>query len=350
MKIAVYSIALNEEKHAERWAKACAGADYLLVADTGSTDNTKSLLRDAGVTVHEITVKPWRFDTARNAALALLPADIDVCVAVDLDEVPEPQFFEKLRKQWDPKANRGWITMDTGHQWLSDRIHSRHGFTWIYPIHEVTAPNMGTEVVSCQIEATIFHKPDDSKPRTQYLPMLEQAVLENPSNARMRVYLIREYGFHKQWDKVIEEADKLRDLDPHDAWNVELSASWRNAGDACTHLGKRDEAEYWYEKSVEELPGEPEPYVALAQHFYFVQNWKESVRSAEIGLTQRQSTHYLNNKDSVWKLHDFISLCSWELGNVDKALRHAKTAYDLSKDQRIKQNIAFYEHQKTLRK
>ena len=37
MKVAVYSIALNEAKFAERWADSAAEADYRVVADTGST-------------------------------------------------------------------------------------------------------------------------------------------------------------------------------------------------------------------------------------------------------------------------------------------------------------------------
>src|SRR6266849_9969166 len=40
VKIAVYTIALNEAAHAERWANSAAEADYRIVADTGSTDDT----------------------------------------------------------------------------------------------------------------------------------------------------------------------------------------------------------------------------------------------------------------------------------------------------------------------
>ena len=87
MKIAVYTIALNEEQFVERWYEANKDADCLVIADTGSTDNTVELARSLGILVHEIRVKPWRFDDARNTALALVPADVDVCVSVDMDEV-----------------------------------------------------------------------------------------------------------------------------------------------------------------------------------------------------------------------------------------------------------------------
>ena len=51
-KIAVYTIALNEADHVERWCKSVTDADYMVVADTGSTDETVERLKAAGVQVH----------------------------------------------------------------------------------------------------------------------------------------------------------------------------------------------------------------------------------------------------------------------------------------------------------
>src|SRR6266550_4008556 len=100
LKIAVYTIALNEAAHAERWASSAADADYRIVADTGSTDDTVERLTRAGVTVHRIAVRPWRFDDARNAALALIPADVDVCCTMDMDRFLEPGWRAKLEAAW----------------------------------------------------------------------------------------------------------------------------------------------------------------------------------------------------------------------------------------------------------
>ncbi len=70
MKVAVYTIALNEEKHVQRWYDSAKDADYLLIADTGSTDKTVELAKSLGINVIHIKIDPWRFDDARNAALA----------------------------------------------------------------------------------------------------------------------------------------------------------------------------------------------------------------------------------------------------------------------------------------
>lgn len=130
VKIAVYTIALNEEKHVAQWAEATKGADYRLVCDTGSTDKTVELLKKHKIDTYKISVKPWRFDSARNTALNLVPDDVDVCLILDMDEVPEPGFFDKVREQWTLTANRGWVGLNTGNTWAysTGYIRARDSF------------------------------------------------------------------------------------------------------------------------------------------------------------------------------------------------------------------------------
>ena len=106
MRIAFYTIALNEEAHCERWCASTAGADARVVLDTGSTDATVKILKSRGVRVERMTFDHWRFDTARNAALDLLPADVDVCVSLDMDESPDPGWRDAIESVWTPGATR----------------------------------------------------------------------------------------------------------------------------------------------------------------------------------------------------------------------------------------------------
>ena len=98
MKIAVYTIALNEEQFVERWYESAKEADYLMIADTGSTDGMVEKAKALGIVCHTISVKPWRFDDARNAALALLPDDIDYCISLDMDELLAPGWRDEMEK------------------------------------------------------------------------------------------------------------------------------------------------------------------------------------------------------------------------------------------------------------
>ena len=107
MKVAIYTIALNEEKHVERWFRASEDADYHIIADTGSTDKTVEIAKSLGITVHHISVKPWRFDDARNAALALVPSDADYCVIMDMDEILKPGWRDELQKAYEAGDDKG---------------------------------------------------------------------------------------------------------------------------------------------------------------------------------------------------------------------------------------------------
>lgn len=95
VKICVYAICKNEEKFVERWLKSVDEADYIAVLDTGSTDNTKKIFDEYSLNnPGKLIFKSFdygdnfRFDNARNDSLKLVPFDTDVCVVLDLDQVP----------------------------------------------------------------------------------------------------------------------------------------------------------------------------------------------------------------------------------------------------------------------
>jgi len=114
MKIAVYAISKNEEQFVERFCKSAIDADLILIADTGSTDNTVAEAKKYGAEVYSISVRPWRFDKARDTALNLIPGDYDVCISLDLDEVLEPGWREEIERVWKPETTRLRYKFDWG--------------------------------------------------------------------------------------------------------------------------------------------------------------------------------------------------------------------------------------------
>ena len=97
-KVCVYAICKNEGQFVQRWMRSMSEADLVVVLDTGSTDDTAELLRQAGAQVTVEKIEPWRFDTARNRSLELVPEDMDICVCTDLDEVFHPGWRERLER------------------------------------------------------------------------------------------------------------------------------------------------------------------------------------------------------------------------------------------------------------
>ena len=348
MKIAAYTICLNEEKHVARWLEANKEADYRVILDTGSTDNTISLLHEAQKTdphliVHETKIVPWRFDDARNAALALAPTDVDVCLSVDMDEIPDEGFFKTVREEWKRETTRGWFPFDTGSVWQCNRLHSRFGYRWISPCHEV-AVKYGTEPeVSQNFTVGMSHRPDNDKSRGQYLDLLVMAVNEKPEDGRMWTYLAREYYFHSNWAKVLEASSVAVALE--DTWNVEKAYACRLAALAAQQHGHNPEALLL--EGIKHDSESLESWYPLA-HFYFLEKrWQECWDAASKRLTTKQTTHYLR-ENSVWdwKMYDLMGLAKWHLGDKESALKWSEIALKGDpENERLIKNLEFIKNE-----
>jgi len=220
-KICVYAICKNEEKFVDRWMNSMSEADQIIVTDTGSDDNTVRKLRERGAIVYIDIIQPWRFDKARNISLNHVPDDVDICVCTDLDEEFEQGWREKLEMSWSakksqdgkPAARRGkylynWSLKADGTpdvQFMYSKIHERHGFRWMWPVHEYLRYEGELPLETVVIKDMVLnHYPDSTKPRGTYLPLLELAVEEAPMDDRMRYYLGREYMYKGLWQKCID--------------------------------------------------------------------------------------------------------------------------------------------------
>lgn len=344
MKISAYTICLNEQKHVARWLEANKGADLRVIVDTGSTDATLNMLVEAQKTdpnliVHQITVKPWRFDDARNAALSLVPPDVDVCMSVDMDEMPDPDFYDIVRRDWKPETTRGWFAFDTGSVWQANRLHTRFNYRWVAPCHEVAEWFGEGQEVSQTFNTHMKHCPDSEKSRAQYLPLLLMAVNEHPEDGRMWVYLAREYYFERNWPKVLETSAVAVALE--NTWNVERAYACRLAGQAAWETD-HDPMPLLLE-GVKHDPESLEAWYPVAFHHFINRRWKECWQAASKRLKLPETTHYLREAEVWdWRMYDLMSLSKWNLGKKKEALKWAEAALAGKPDsERLQRNMEF---------
>jgi glycosyltransferase involved in cell wall biosynthesis len=343
MKIAIYTIALNEESYVDKWYESAKDADYLLIADTGSTDKTIEKAKALGINVVSINIKPWRFDDARNASLSLIPADIDYCIALDMDEVLVEGWREKLEKVEEtitrPRYTYTWSWKEDntpGLQYGGDKIHKRNGYRWKHPVHEVLNADR-IEEVQGWIELEIHHYPDSNKPRSQYLPLLQQSVIEDPYDDRNSYYYARELFFYGDFERA--EKEFFRHLSLSKAtWAPERAASMRYIAKI-----KQDynEKEHWFKNAIKQAPDRREAYVELAQLYYNQKKWDQCFEVSQQALNITIKPLEYLCEEFAWgaEPYDLASISAFYAGKKD-CIDYAVKALSFDPDnERLKDNL-----------
>lgn len=335
MKIAIYTIALNERQFVDRWFESAKGADYLLIADTGSTDGTVERARELGINVVDVRISPWRFDDARNAALAALPVDMDMCISLDMDEIITEGWRELLTEAWEnrginrPRYKHVWSHNEDGSNGLEfsyDHIHGRKGFRWRHPVHECIY-SYGIEEKQEWIEGLeTHHYPDPTKSRSQYLPLLEMSVKEDPYNDRNAFYYGRELYFYGRYQEAAAELKRHLEL-PTATWAPERAASMRFIAKSLPA-----EAEEWYRKAIRQAPGRREPFVDLAKLYYDKQDWESCLEACNNAISiQEKPLEYLCEAES-WgeRPYDYAAIAAYWLGKYSEAYSHVRKAIEIN--------------------
>ena len=345
MKIAIYAISKNEEQFVKRFCESAKLADYIVIADTGSTDKTVELAKEHGAIVHNICIKPWRFDKARDAALALIPADVDVCISLDLDEILEDGWREEIEAVWKPETTRLRYKFDwgCGISFYYEKIHHRFGYHWHHPCHEYPVPDKRTnEVWANTDKLLVSHHPDPTKSRGQYLDLLQLAVDEDPRCPRNAFYYARELTFYGKWLEAVHALNKYLEM-PEATWQNERCYAMRLLGKAYDALGQ--DGRDWYRKACNEAPNTREPWVELAQSCYSRKAWQECFDSAMTALKIKDKHLVYTMNPEVWGAlpYDLAAISAYHLDKQDVAVEHGKMALELEPaNNRFKNNLEFY--------
>ena len=346
MKVCVYAICKNEEAFIERWYNSVKEADKVFVLDTGSTDNSYEILKKLGVTVNKEVIDPWRFDVARNKSLDMVDEDTDICVCTDIDEVFEKGWRDKLEKIWVKGTTRASYTfnwsLDKNNNpivsFYSDKIHSRYGYKWVRPVHEVLSYD-GVEKRVFDESIVLNHYPDRNKSRGSYLPLLELSVKEDPLDDRNMHYLGREYMYYERWNEAIDTLEKHLNLESA-TWKDERCASMRFIGRCYKHLNRPVEAELWYQKALLEAPHLKEAYTELAIFYYENKEYSKAINlfNKALEIKKGYKTYITEWFSTNFSIYDFLSLCYFDLGDYEKALEYVNKALKINEDERIVKN------------
>lgn len=279
-KICVYAIAKNESKNVEEWVKSMNGADKIIVLDTGSEDDTVEKLRSLGVEVYEKHYNHFRFDTARNDCLDLVPDDYDILVSIDLDERFEQEnWADILRENWDPNKERvvynyTWMYTPAGLPALSfllNKIHKKMAnLRWEGAVHEhLWYQNPHTrefeekDYIDLSDKISVGHHPDRNKPR-EYLKLLEERIEEFPEDEISWLLCGNEYKILEKYEEALYYykygIDNFKDK--YDI--VTLAGLYYNLGNCYFELNNGVLAWENFSKGIATLPNYRDNYYGIA--------------------------------------------------------------------------------------
>lgn len=298
VKICTYVICKNELKHVRNWLTRVwcngKGSDYICVLDTGSTDGTfeelLSVANELSIPDSQFIIKRkeydfFRFDTARNDSIDIIPTDvdIDVCFCVDLDEYVEEDFWDDLRSTVFEHPDFERIYYKYAQKLVDnspsvifwyDKIHSTGEWLWKQPVHELLVRKDGNECKRAfKMSADkiyLIHHQDPSKNRDSYIKLLKLREEENDGDPYGSYYL----GMHLM--QVDRDAEALPYfikcisylLETSDGLHT-ISPAYCRAANCFTTFGELDVAEHLFKKAIETDPSIGMSYIYLAQLYAY---------------------------------------------------------------------------------
>lgn len=349
LRIAIYTICKNEEKNVNDWAASNAEADYRLVCDTGSSDQTREQLLKHGINMVQIAVMPWRFDIARETSLNLLPPDIDVCIWQDLDERLLPGWRQEIEKHWEPgttTANHRYRNNGRPWQWHS-KIHARHGCTWTGAVHETLRWEVPEHTIWIS-EFYLDEHQDMTKSRRSYIDLLECKIREGDRAWRTYSFYSNELSAQNRIGECIDQRKKA--YEACDEGPVVKSYVARTIAQAYASIGDHTAAERWFQTAVTDSP-ERESWFYWAQHCHGQKNWQLAYLYAMRTLAITQRRDGFTYDPAAWGAipHDIAALSAYYLGMHQQAVEQGRLALSFAPDdQRLQRNQDFYEESITV--
>ena len=361
-KICVYAICKNEEAFVETWLASMSEADYIVVLDTGSEDNTFELLKN-DPRVHRAEQKvitPWRFDVARNESMELIPDDANILVCTDLDEVLEPGWADALRRKWIEGVHMraiykyAWSHDDDGtpsRVFQYDKIHSRE-WVWNFPVHECLVHK--DDILNCEYpddralmvfdEIYLHHYPDPNKSRGSYLPLLELRKAENPTDYYGRIYLAHEYYYRGYYQESINELQEILSTYADKYNTIEQASCYLFMGDAYKELEEYSLCIASYQSAILIDNTYREPYVNLAQVLNELGYYNQAI-GVITDCLQKTFRHYnWLERGTTWTYepYDILSVAYYWTNDFDKSLVNLHKALRYCpNDERLLNNLEF---------
>lgn len=330
--------------------------DEIIIIDTGSTDNTKKIVKDFTNKVFDFD---WinDFSAARNYSYS--KATMDYILWLDADDVileEDRVKLKQLKQSIDPavdivmmKYNVGFDAQgDVNFSFFRERLSKRAGnYLWYEPVHEYL--QMSGNIIN--VDICITHKKNNIPVPGRNLAIYEEIVSQGKElTTRGLYYYARELKDNGRYDDAIKYFNKF--LDSEKGWledNItacsELAKCYIINNDGKISL-KAMLRSFEYDTPRAELCCQIGYYYKNKGIYYQAVFWFNLARK----LKEPENSWGFINHDS-WGYIPCIelSVCYNKLGNIEKAIKYNNKAAEYKPDDpSVLHNKKYFEGLRTL--
>lgn len=348
MKISACVIVKNEEKNIGQWLSNMQQiADEIIVVDTGSTDNTISILKNAGINPYHFT---WCNDFSAAKNYAIQQASGDWIVFLDADEYFDAPSVEKFRKEMIRyHANRKIgaimcqlvnIDVDNGNKIIDTMIQVRifRNTKEIYykdTVHEQLVSNSSKYTMQQSLNLTIIHTGYSSnivhQKANRNLSILKQRetmAVTKRDKGDSYFFLMDTYNCLGNYEKAREYAQKTIETGVL-MLGVEIRP-YTVLISAMINLGvDEQEITIEIERAREKFPKEPFFLIQLGYYYYVNLDFLKAEKYLNMALNLRKDVeNRISNDNSVKDnslklvpaLYSYLGDIYFRRGHIQRAL------------------------------
>lgn len=223
MKVTLYAISKNEEKNIEKFINNSKKFFHTVVVDTGSTDNTVQLLRDAGIEVHEHPQTREEFDFAKARNQALSYVKTDWALSLDFNESVENFYPDNLNFISDSLTSIKHLRYDESENGVVSqsnevyvRLHRTKNYEWVNSVHEMpkfisTKEYPENKEVKSTIGITKKIKKSIDK-EIFYLSICEREYEKDKNNSFYLWFIFNHYYAVQNYEKALEYGQEFLNI------------------------------------------------------------------------------------------------------------------------------------------
>ena len=337
--IALCMIVKNEEATLGRCLSSVADAvDEIVIADTGSTDQTVSIARSFGARVFWF---PWIDDFAAARNFSFSKAKMDFCLWMDADDVILPEDLPKLKELKETLTDQvdavffpyyaavdenGKPTFSFERERLIRRAAS---LCWEGAVHEAIAVPSGRVF---HANVPVYHRKEKAPDKERNLRIYERQKERGCKfTLRETVYFAREYRDHGRYAEAEELLDPV--LAAGQGWAVLLQDAAALKAECRRAAGDPEGELAALTQSLQFAPPSPELCCAFGAWFFQAERYQEAHWWYESALRSEP----LPGAFSQPACRDFLPaiqlcVCCWRLGDREQARRWNEKAASFRPD------------------